>query len=818
MLHRSFFFFLSLLLTATAFAQSTGTLTGIVTDAQGKGIAAATVSLLKSTDSALVKTAVSDKNGAYEFVNIKEGSYLISITSVGYLKKLSAPLAVTADKSVTVPGIALESGATAMKEVTVQAKRPFIETKIDKTIVNVEASPTNAGATALDVLEKSPGVMVNSDGAISLRGKQGVIVMLDGKPTYLSATDLANMLKNMPATALDQIEIMTNPSSKYDASGNSGIINIKTKKGKNDGFNGSITLGATTSIYKPEKTLYFMPKSQNSFNFNYRKGKWNFFGNYNPNMFRGRSLQVLHRSNFDPNTKELVSYTDQDIRFKFGNENQTLKLGADWFLDKKNTLGVVVSGFKFVGRPTPTTTANITDLQGNLLSRMVSHTTNRVAFKNGTANLNWRHVFDSAGKELTADADVLTYQNTTNMLLETVPYNGIGESGATIYLKGHVPSNINIYSFKSDYVQPFKKGRLEAGIKSSYVKTDNVVDYRMLLDDKWEPDARSNHFIYDENINAAYVNVNRQFGKWTVQGGLRVENTIAHGDQVTTQQTFKRDTTNLFPSAFISYDINKANKLTAAYSKRITRPSYQNLNPFIFFADSLTFFRGNPLLRPQYTHNMELTYSLKSKYIATLAFNNTSNVIAQIIKPDGVKMFNTFENVAKLNNVSLSLTIPVTVAKWWNANVFGTVYSNHYTGIYNSSPVDIEMTSFMTNMTNTFTFSKTLTGEISGFYRFRGIDGFAVLRSIYQMSVAVQKQVLKSKGTVRLNLRDPFAWQRFRGYTRLDGIDMTFDNRPDLRQLTATFTYRFGKTTQQNQPRRRTSGSQEEQSRVGQGG
>jgi iron complex outermembrane receptor protein len=297
-----FSLFCLLLFTGTAaVAQNSGKVSGQVKDEQGKGISAATVTLLKTTDSSLAKTAVSDKEGVYELISIKDGTYFISITSVGFEKKTTDSFAVRAGESVTVPAITLAANATAMAGVTVQAKRPFIETKLDRTVVNVDASPSNAGTTALDVLEKSPGVMVNADGAISLRGKQGVIVMIDGKPTFLSATDLANMLKNMPSTALDQIEIMTNPSSKYDASGNSGIINIKTKKGKNDGFNGSITLGRkSTSLYKPENTWYFYPKSQNSLNFNYKKGKWNFFGNYNPNYYRGRQPAGAAPQQFRP--------------------------------------------------------------------------------------------------------------------------------------------------------------------------------------------------------------------------------------------------------------------------------------------------------------------------------------------------------------------------------------------------------------------------------------------------------------------------------------------------------------------------------------
>ena len=807
---------INILVGATAFAQ-TGKISGTVQEEGGKGLQAATVSLLRSSDSGLVKVAVSDKAGLYEFVNIKEGKYFVAASSVGFATSRSAAFDLGAGKSVEVPAISMVGTANSMAGVTVQAKRPFIETKIDKTVVNVEASPTNAGATALEVLEKSPGITVNADGAISLRGKQGVIVMMDGKPTYLSASDLANMLKNMPASSLDQIEIMTNPSSKYDAAGNSGIINIKTKKGKTAGFNGSIMVGATSSIFQDGDKTYFIPKSQNSFNFNYRKNKLNFFGNYNPNYFRGRNIQKIGRKFYKDN-EELESYTNQEIRFLFKGFNQTLKLGVDWYADKKNTLGIVVSGFSFDGQPTPTTTTHVYDAGHQLQSSMISKTRNDISFKNFTGNLNWRHVFDSAGKELTADFDYVTYTRGSDMLLETMPYDKYGQPNGAIYLQGNLPSHINIFSFKSDYVQPFKNGRVEAGIKSSYVKNDNLVNYQNKVGDQWQYDNRSNHFIYEENINAAYVNVNRQIGKWTVQGGLRVENTNATGDQLTIKESFKRDTTNFFPTAFVSYDVNKTNKLTVSYSKRITRAGYQNLNPFIFFADSLTFQKGNPNLRPQYTHNMEISHAFKSKYITTLAYNSTADVIAQIIKPEGIKMFNTFDNVAELKNISLSLTIPVTVAKWWNLNVFSTIFNNHYKGIYNTKPIDVQTTSFMANMTNTFTLSKGLTAEVSGFYRHRGIDDLAMLEPIYQMSFGAQKQVIKGKGTVRLNVRDPFQWQRYKGTTKFEGIDMTFNSRPDFRAVTATFTYRFGKSTPQNQPRRRTSGSQEEQSRVGQGG
>jgi iron complex outermembrane receptor protein len=801
-------------------AQTTGRISGTVQDEQGKSLTAATVSLLKARDSALVKIAVSDKSGLYEFINVREGEYLLSFSSIGFKKTYSGHFEVKGS-DVQVPAMALRQNSGNLGNVTVTATKPFVETKLDRTIVNVDASPTSAGATALEILEKSPGIMVNNDGVISLRGKQGVIVMIDGKPTYLSPSDLANLLKNLPASALDQIEIMTNPSSKYDASGNSGIINIKTKKGKNDGFNGSFMVGASTSIFSMGGNLYMMPKSQNSFNFNYRKGKLNFFGNYNPNFFRGRNVMDINSKQIDSYDGSLKGYTDQQTRFKFGNFNQTLKLGLDWYADKKNIFGVVVSGFVFNGHPTPVTVADMKDLNRQLEARLVTHAKNNIDFKNFTGNLNWKHSFDSTGKEITADFDYVRYSTLTKMGLTTDIYDGSLAYLNSSSLRGNIPSDINIYSFKTDYTKPFKNGRFEAGLKTSMVKNDNLVGYENKYGSgEWiEDKVRSNHFIYQENINAAYVNLNRQFGKWTFQGGLRLENTISKGNQITLKTKFNRDTTNLFPTAFISYTLNKKNTLSLSYGRRINRPNYQDLNPFIFFLDTLSYRQGNIYLRPQYTHNLELTHAFQGKFITTLSYNNTDDVISQIIKPKegsgGKIRFLTPDNVAKLRNMALSITTPIPVTKWWNINFFGTVFNNHYTGVYDTINIDLAYTSFMANLTNTFTIKKGFTAELSGFYRHRSVEQLTKMEPIYQMSIGLQKQVLKGKGTVRLNVRDPFAWQKFEGLNDYGYVYMHFKSRPDIRQVTATFTLRFGKATQQQQPRRRSGSSQDEQNRVG---
>ena len=764
---------------------------------------------------------MSDKSGLYEFVNIKPGKYFISATSIGFAKTVSQAFDVDV-LPIDMKAIAMGAKSTNLAEVTVEVKKPFVETKLDRTVVNVEASPSSAGSTALEVLEKSPGIMVNSDGVISLRGKQGVIVMIDGKPTFLSPTDLSNVLKNMPASQLETIEIMTNPSSKYDASGNSGIINLRTKKNKSTGFNGTVTLGAATSIYELDGETYFMPKSQNSFNFNYKRNKVNFFGNYNPNYFRGRNTMELHSKQIDAKTGAHVGWTDQVTKFKFGNNNHTLKLGMDWNADKKNTFGFVASGFAFSGRPTPVTIADDQDINRVLQYRLISKTNNHNTLKNFTGNLNWRHAYNAAGRELSADFDYVRYANQSDMTLVTDIYDNNLNFIRQSQLRGDIPSDIAIYSAKADYSHPYKNGRFEAGWKSSWVTTDNIVNYENYNGSGWTKDMiRSNHFIYEENINAAYVSANKQFKKWTVQAGLRVENTQGEGNQVALKQKFTRDTINLFPTAFVSYTVNKKNTLTLSYGRRINRPNYQDLNPFIFFLDTLSYRQGNIFLRPQYTNNVELSHAFMGKFITTLAYNNTDNVISQVIKADtlsgGKKRFLTPDNVAKLVNMSASVTVPLKVTKWWNTNIFSTVFNNHYTGIFDTIHIDLQYTSFMANVTNVFTLGNGFTAELSGFYRHNNLDGLTKTQPVYQMAIAAQKTILKTKGTIRLAIRDPFAWQRFEGLNQYGFIDMKFKNRPDTRQVAATFTYRFSKG-QNVQQRKRNAASQDEQNRVGGGG
>ncbi|HEY4150428.1 MAG TPA: TonB-dependent receptor [Chitinophagaceae bacterium] len=804
--------------------EKAGKITGTVTDATGKPLEAATVQLLKAEKKALVKAVVTNKEGVYEITQLAAGKYIVSVTAVGFTATSSTATEISSSKTtIAVPVIRLTATSTELKAVTVIAQKPLIEQKMDRTIINVDAAPTNAGATAMEVLEKSPGVTVNNDGVISLKGKQGVIVMMDGKPTYLSPADLANVLKNLPASAIEQIEIMTNPSSKYDASGNSGIINIKTKKSKTDGFNGSITGGGTVGMYRRDNKWLYPVRQNTSVNLNYHKGKVNLFGSANYNHNEGKSDLVLTRNFFDK-TGALNAVSNGVTKFNFGNNNYTLKTGIDYYADKKNVFGVVFTGFAFFGHPTPNSTQTLSNPDGSVQSVLQTLTQNKLIFHNYSANANYKHSFDSAGRELTVDLDYIGYNNTSKTLLATDVFDANNAPAGNLTLRGNAPGIINIYSAKADYTHPFKKDLgLDAGIKISYVSNNNQVVYdRDNGMGTWVPDDRSNQFLYDENINAAYVNMNKKWDKWSVQAGLRVENTNAKGRQVTTDSSFTRSYTDLFPTLFLNYEANKNNTFTFSYGRRIDRPNYQDLNPFLWFLDSLSYRQGNPYLLPQYSNNFELRHTLKGGLSTSINYTITDDVMSEIVKQntDTRISYLTTDNVARFRNVGIAVNAPVKLTGWWKANVFVNVFNNQYTGSYFNSftgkndPLDVAYTSFNINISNSFTFKKGWSGELSGFYNAKGVDELSISEPYYSMSLGAQKTLLKGKGTLRINLRDPFQWQEYKASTVYSDIDLHIYNRWNNRSLTVSLSYRFGKSTVPP-VRKRSNGASDEQNRVG---
>lgn len=810
------------LLGFTSLRAQTSSLSGLVQDAKQTPLEAVTVSLLQAKDSSLVKAALTNKSGLFLFEPVRNGQYLLQYSATGFEKLYSAPFHFQGQQ-VIVPQVNLQPAPKTLQNVTVAARKPFIEQKIDKMVVNVDAAVTNTGANALEVLEKSPGVAVDKDGNISLKGKQGVMVMIDNRPTYLSPTDLSNLLRSMPANNLETIEIMTNPSSKYDAAGNSGIINIRTKKNKQKGFNGSVTAAYGQGAYW---------RSNNSFNLNYRNGKWNLFANGGVSFWNSFQTLEIERNFKHSVTGDPTAQFSQESFMRNREQNYYLKTGADYYLNKKTTLGFVVNAGFNPEWNTSTNTSYLKDAKGQLDSIVVSDSKNQTDWKNFSTNLNLRHVFDTTGRELTVDLDYLGYRNPSTQIFTNTTYNPDWVKRYTTVLEGVLPVDINIYSAKIDYTQPLdKKTKLESGLKTSYVSTHNKADYYNNLNGTLKPDYNlTNHFNYDEQISAAYVNVNRQVGKWGIQGGLRYEHTRARGLQngnpTRPDSSFDRNYGGFFPTLFVSYAASEKHQWSINYGRRIDRPAYQDLNPFLFFIDQYTYQAGNPFILPQYTHNAEFSHTYKGFLTSTLNYSYTKDLITETFQqqqlgPDslGYATVVTKGNIGKRQNAGLAVSAQMPVKKWWTLVAYANYNYNWFEGVLNNGEaINIQAGNLMFNLNNQFRFEKGWGAELSGFYRTRGIEGQILLEPFGQVSAGVSKQVMKGKGTLKFNIRDLFYTQIVKGEINFQGTEARFRNLRDTRVGTLSFTYRFGKPIKGAQPRRKVGGAEEEQNRVKSGG
>ncbi|MBB6003626.1 outer membrane beta-barrel protein [Arcicella rosea] len=809
-------------------AQAQGKISGQITDDKSKIVEFATVTLLNAKDSSLVKGALGDVNGTFEFEKVNYGTYIVNISQLGYKKYYTPKFILSAETpNIKLTKLVLAEASNELGEVQVTAKKPFIEQQIDKTIVNVENSIVSAGNTAIEVLEKSPGVTVDKDGNISLKGKQNVMVMLDGKPTYMSAGDLANMLRNMQASQLDKIEIMTNPPAKYDAAGNAGVINIRLKKNQNTGLNGSANIGLGYGFYKS------LPKESAGLNLNYRNGKVNLFGNFSANDRQSFQIQSINRKFFE--NGKVISGFDQVGNNDRRNSSFSYKMGADYFIDKKNTIGFLFNGMNGNWNEDLNNETLIKNSQAQLDTTSRTLGSIRNNWGNYSTNLNFKHIIDSTGREITTDLDYARYDANNSMKYRTSKYdiqNILREKRNEDGLTG---SKINIYSFKTDLVYPINKtSKFEAGLKTSYVHSGNDMRFDFLVGDANTPvndPNRTRDFVYKENINAGYVNYSKEFKKLSVQLGLRVENTNGQGSLLG-KELLKRNYTNLFPSVFFRQKLSKDHQLGYSFSRRIDRPSYEDLNPFLFFLDPYTYSRGNELLQPQYTNAFEVSHTFKDAITTTVNFSRTNGIMTEILEQNNtLKTTNVTKiNIGYVENLGISFSVPVPITKWWFSNTYLNLYNNHYVGdipktIINSEgtstttlqPLDARATTYQVNMTHQFTLPKKYSLELSGWYQSPFVEGQLAGRPMGALSFGIQKKLMKDKATLKLNVNDVFWTNQFRGSFIFNDIDVQVNSKWESRVIRLNFSYRFG-NSKVAAARQRKTGLEDEKGRVKSGG
>lgn len=698
---------------------------------------------------------------------------------------------------------------TNLQEVNITAKPPLIRMEQGKMIVDVAASVTNVGATVLEVLEKSPGVTVDRNGGIALQGKTGVMILIDDKPTYLSGSDLNTLLSSMNSAQVAQIELITTPTAKYDASGNAGIINIKTKKTKDKGFNGNFTIAGGYGIY---------PKSNNSVVLNYKVGKVNTFLTYSMNYTEYVNELYALRKYFDAQ-KAVVSQLDQ-ISYAPGRSlNNTIKTGVDYSISAKTTIGIVLGGSIINRHFSGTATTNWLNPVGVVDSVISTNNSSGGNFKNGSVNLNLRHAI-SDKQDLSADFDLLSYkrvndQGFTNRLLANGGYSDRS--------RGNIPSNISILSGKIDYTHRLAGDAvLQSGWKSSATKTDNLSTYENFIGGNWIVDnIRSNHFLYNENIHALYTSIEKKYKKINFQAGLRYEHTRYNGNQlgnaIQKDSSFARNYGGLFPSGFFTYQMDAVNSFTFNFGRRLDRPGFQNLNPFYVIINKYTYQTGNPFLLPQYSWNFELSHQYKNLLTTTVSYSNINNYFSQLFLADGTKgiLLYTQGNVGQVYTIGLTETVVASPFKWWSLTG-QAVYNYKQLRGFNGNNFTSDINQLSLNINNQFTIAKIYTAELSGAYTTRARnDVQELLYPTGQLSAGIARPILNKRATLRFTARDILYTNIMHGLTQFPNAEEYFKLRRDTRVFTLSFTYRFGKTYKTNS---RSQGSAtDEAQRVGNG-
>jgi len=775
----SFFVFISI----AGLAQDKS-LSGIVRDSRNTALSGAVVKLLNTKDSAFVKTTTSSDDGRFKFINLPAGAFRLAITYAG-LRRFDTDI-ITINEShtqVNIPVIILQSGKSEeLKAVTVTSKKPLLEYEVDKTVVNVEAMASAAAGNILEVLEKTPGVIVEPAGNIRLNDKNRVLVLIDGRNTYMSAQDLAAYLKSIPGSIVDKIELIENPSAKYDAAGGA-VINIRLKKNKSLGLTGNISTG----INQGKKT-----RSNHSLNLNYNHKKINVFTNISLTTDAGFSDDDNDRRYYS-NTGELQSRVSINNNFSNRSLSPGARIGLDYTLSSKTIIGFQVNGSFRPQRDKQDFETSSYNSSNDLDSVNTGTMRGKSDWQTVGINANLQHRFNEKGKELYADVNYIRYDATSRQ-----QFDNYKSGSLTNKFSYYLPSGIDIYNFKADYTQPLpNKSSLDAGIKTSLVKNNNNSNYLDQLGKQVY--EKSNHFLYNENINAAYVNVRKNGKRLGIQAGLRFENTHMNGqlkdNPAYSGTSFTRDINNLFFTANINYRLDSAGKhiITIGNSRRINRPNYQQFNPFLVFRDNYSYSQGNIDLLPSYLNDVRIQYRYKQWLNLGIGYTRANNIVFPSTEVVGDKYISKSANIGKGRLFAAMVGLNIKPTKWWQSNLNVQVASMKlWTPLY-TQQINVESLLARASWYNQFTFSKALAGDLSADYRPNDLQPQRKTLSRYRIDAGIQKKVLNTKGTIRLSVQDiTRGWVQSDRSINLPRTDEYHRGISDIRRVGFSFSYRFG--------------------------
>jgi len=788
--------FIFLALSSTS--QDLNSINGKVTSKDG-ALSFVTVSLHDAKDSKMVKATITDSAGSFVFKNLVSGTYFVKITHVGYMDYASEHFKLSAPLHMGV--ITMQARSQVLTEVKVSSQKPLIEEKIDKTVMNVENSILATGNSALELLEQAPYVSVDGDGNVTMRGIQGVTIMIDGKLTYLSSNDLANLLRNTPASQIAQIEIISNPSSRFDAAGNGGVINIKMKKNQTIGLN-----GAVNSTYQQGR----LPRLNSGINLNFRKGKTNVYGGLTHSYMR-RWNEETTVTRFLDGGVEGSTFDVSENTFYY-TRSLNARAGVDYMLSKKTTLGVLANAS---GGGENLTSENTNYISNKSVpdSSLLTASESDSKWKRIAGNVNLVYQIDSLGRLVTVDFDMAGFYDSNRPIYNTNYFNHLGAKTNSLLLTGSMNTKVQMLSFKSDYETPFgEKGMVTSGIKTSYVRTTNSIKYfaNGLLDK-----GRSNDFDYTEIINAAYIDYGSEKGRLNYKVGVRAEQTIARGDQVTSKSTFRRNYTQLFPSLFLRYKWSEKQSTTLTTNRRIGRPDYESLNPFLYFSDPYNTWSGNPLLRPTITYGVNVTQSYKGMVNLFFGYSKSVDMLSRVQVRDSVTsgVLATWENLRSSNQFSIGLSGNVKPAKWWRMNSNFLLFRTNSSGQLGAISADRSLTSYRLFTNNSLKLSRKWDAEVSFWYRPSQLWGLSRTAPVGNLSVGIQRKIFKNEGTVKLVLADVFRQMIMNTDANYVGLVTRSHVVSENRAVRLSFSYRFGKK-QVKAERERTTALEDESGRV----
>lgn len=798
----------------SVFAQSAYRVNGRVLVDRAAGASFATVRIFHLPDSALVAGAITDSTGEFQLELRASGMYLLRASLLGWQSASLSFQLQPGQYQVVLPDLQLQATSQALQAVQVVSTRPFIEQQPGKIVLHVEGSPTTAGTDVLDILQKAPGVTVDQDGNITLKGKSGVTVMIDGRPTYLSQEQLTNLLKTIRAESVSSIEVISNPSAKYDAAGSAGIIDIHLKKNNQQGYNGSVQAQFQQGRYAATSSSVDLHYAQQRFQAYLTGG-----------FYTGKSFNDLDLTrHFYTTGKSLLATMQQVSHMVFPGTDYQLRVGADLDLSTRQSIGFFIDANQSRENAKSQGPISFFDSTYQLDSIAAPQSRNDMKWTNMTYHLHYHLKLDTAGQELKAELNTAPFTSHASSMDATQYFLANGDILHDPSQKqGRLNSSIQILSGKVDYTLPMHKNRrLEAGIKASHVRSDNDVQYQNWDQGKqiWVPDTGlTNHFLYQEDIYAAYASLDQELGKgWHVQLGLRGEQTVTRAHQMVHDSLVKRSYLNFFPNLMVKKDFSKDHSISLALNRRIDRPSYQDLNPFRYYVDQYTYQVGNPYLKPQLTYAAELSYTYKNQYTLTLDYSYTSDVITEYIRQDDATRigYQTNENLNSFTNIGATWIVPVKITSWWNTQNFLSMFYNDYQGNVDQAQLVNHHVAWRFNSVQEIQLPKHIKAELSGFYRSSMPYGPFTLRPMYRIDLGLQKNLFHDKATLKLFANDIFRTQQNRVDLRYLNTDIQVHNTWNSQKIGISFTYRFGNQQLKVKTVNQT-GIEEEQSRIKKG-